>query len=222
MKKVILLILLLSIGFISGWFLREIYISTETIKYQDQLYHQIDDLIEKRIEDSLILDEFNNRKIDEPINVSDIDKMKFTSGGGFSLEDGEYCDSLKTGFYGSYFIIDENYSDIIGRPVGGRITVHSDGKMINWKSTDTNQTIWNIHLESDIISVWDSIHIGLTKSEIESFSSKNNGLCVEIGNKFYNCDFNNFYTIFEFKNDKLKELTITRKCNNKKKRTTKN
>ncbi len=154
-------------------------------------------------------------KIDEPFQVSEIDRLEFTSGGGKEILEHKKCDSSNTGFYGSYFLIDPDYADEIGRPVGGIITIYSNNKMSGWKSTDTDQTIWEIHLKSDVISVWDSIKVGMTRNEIEKFGKTNQGFCVKKGDLYYSCDFINFSAVYIFQNDTLKELTITRKCEKK-------
>jgi hypothetical protein len=159
-----------------------------------------------------LVESYLNSKIAEPFQVSEIDKLEFTSGGGEELGNHKKCDSSGTGFYGSYYLIDQNFADEMGRPVGGIITIHSDDNMAGWKSTDTNQTIWKIHLKSDVISVWDSIQVGMTRSQIELFGKANNGFCVKKGDAFYSCDFNNFSAVYIFQNDILKEMTLTRKC----------
>lgn len=159
-----------------------------------------------------LLESHLNSKIAEPFQVSDIDKLEFTSGEGEEIENYKKCDSSGTGFYGSYFLIDQDFADEIGRPVGGIMTIHSNNKMSEWKSTDTDQTIWKIHLKSDVISVWDSIKVGMTRRQIETFGKANNGFCVKKGDVFYSCDFNNFSAVYIFQNDTLKELTVTRKC----------
>lgn len=100
-------------------------------------------------------------KIPEPFKVTDIESLNFTSSGGSTARQNEFCDTLKSGFFGTYLLIDEDFSDEIGRPVGGTITVHVNSKMANWKSDDTTQTIWKIHLVSDVLSVWDSIYLWL-------------------------------------------------------------
>lgn len=159
-----------------------------------------------------LLESHLNSTISEPFQISDIYKLEFTSGGGEEIENHKKCDSLGTGFYGSYFLIDQDFADEIGRPVGGIITIHSNKKMSGWKSTDSDQTIWKIHLRSDVISVWDSIKVGMTRSQIETFGKANNVFCVKKGDFFYSCDFNNFSAVYIFQNDTLKELTVTRKC----------
>ena len=212
MNKAILIVLILACSFLAGWFLKGLLISTKTVKYQDDLYRQIDVLINNQILDSIENSKFNKRNIEEPLNISEIDKMKFTSGGGHDLKDENYCYSIETGFYGSYSLIDEDYSDKIGRPVGGRILVHSRGAMADWKSTDTNQTIWRIHLVSDVISVWDTIKVGTPKNQIEKFAIANKGNCFYIGPSFYACDFNNFSATFHFRNDLVGELLVVRSC----------
>jgi len=151
--------------------------------------------------------------ISEPFKVTDIDRLEFTSGSGKKIDQHIQCDSSKNGFYGSYNLIDSNYSDKIGRPIGGTITIHSNKEMLNWKSTDTDQTIWEIHLKSNVISVWDSIKVGLPRFKVEKFGKVNNGRCIKKGEDYYSCDFNNFSAVYLFKKDTLSELTVTRKCN---------
>lgn len=149
-----------------------------------------------------------NSGIAEPFQVSDIEALEFTSG----LTSLSKCDSSGTGFYGTYFLIDRDLANEPGGPVGGTITIHLNKSMSDWKSTDTNQTIWQIHLKTDVISVWDSVTVGMTRSQIEAFGKEHNGLCVKQGEAFYSCDFNNFSAVYIFQNDTLKELTVTRKC----------
>mgnify|MGYP005679964363 CR=1 FL=1 len=84
--------------------------------------------------------------------------------------------------------------------------------MVDWKSTDTNQTIWEIHLETDIISVWDSIKVGMNRSDIEKFGKAKDGFCRYQEDDSYSCFFANFSAVYIFKNDSLKEMTITRNC----------
>ena len=153
-----------------------------------------------------------NSEISEPFQVRDIDKLEFTSGGGKEIENHKKCDSSGTGFYGSYFLVDKDFADEIGRPVAGIISIHSNRKMSEWKSTDTDQTIWKIHLKSDIISVWDSVKVGMTRNQVETFGKVNNGFCVMKGDAFYSCDFNNFSAVYIFQKDTVQELTVTRNC----------
>lgn len=159
-----------------------------------------------------ILESHLSSKIDEPLEISEIDKLEFTSGCGKEILEHKKCDSSNTGFYGSYFLIDSDYADEMGRPVGGIITIYSNNNISGWKSTDTDQTIWEIQLKSDVISVWDSIRVGMTRNKIEKFGKINNGFCIKKGDAYYSCDFNNFSAVYIFRNDTLKELTVTRKC----------
>jgi hypothetical protein len=168
--------------------------------------------VRKHSTDLQVIESFLKSKITEPFQVSEIDKLEFTSGVGKEIDEHKKCDSSITGLYGSYYLIDQNYADRMGRPVGGVITIYLDNKMAGWQSTDTNQTIWEIHLESSVIAVWDSIKVGMTRSEIEKFGKANNGFCVKKGDALYACDFNNFSAVYIFKNDTLNELTVTRKC----------
>ena len=150
--------------------------------------------------------------IGEPFLVQDIDGLNFTAGGGPSIKNNELCDTLKSGFFGSYFLIDPGFEDENGHPTSGTIIVHVTGKMKDWKSIDSNQTIWKINLKSDVISVWDSIHVGLSRKEIEDFSISNNGHFKKRGPDLYSCAFNKFSVDYLFKNETLKELSINRNC----------
>jgi len=183
-------------------------------KFTVELKEKTKDVREARKDsiDLQVIESFLKSKITEPFQVSKIDKLEFTSGVGKEIDEHKKCDSSSTGFYGSYYLIDQDYADEMGRPVGGVITIYSDNKMTGWKSNDTNQTIWEIHLESSVIAVWDSIKVGMARSEIEKFGKANNGFCVKKGDAFYSCDFNNFSAVYIFKNDTLNELTVTRKC----------
>ena len=156
-------------------------------------------------------------KIREPFLIREIDRLEFTSGVDKSVIDSDFCDSLSKGFWGRYFLIDPNYADEKGRPVGGTITVRVHDELNSWQANDTTQTVWRINLKSDVISVWGSIHVGLTRTEIEDFSQLNKGLCLRKGDVYYSCDFNSFSAVYIFQNDTLKELTVTRKCVNRKK-----
>lgn len=161
-----------------------------------------------------LLDSDLYSEIAEPFLVSDIAALQFTSGVGKEIENHKKCDSSGTGFYGSYSLIDRDFANESRGPVGGTITIHSNKRMSDWKSTDTDQIIWEIHLETDVIPVWDSISVGMTRSQIEAFGKANNGFCVKKGDNFYSCDFKNFSADYIFQNDTLKELTVTRKCGN--------
>jgi hypothetical protein len=120
-----------------------------------------------------------------------------------------FCDSDSLGFYGRYNLIDRRI--IKGVPIAGHIDIFKIGKMSEWKSSDKNQRIWEIYLSTNILTVWDSISIGLPRQIINNFIHANNGFCIKKGDDL-SCDFNNFGAIFKFKNDTLNELTITRSC----------
>lgn len=175
--------------------------------YEENLQDTGIDSVKLQIKDSHLI-----AKIGEPFQVENIQKLEFTSEVNESSVDNDYCDTIEKGTFGSYFLIDSDFSDEIGRPVGGIITVHYNNGKKGWRADDKTQTIWKIHLKSDVISVWDSIKIGMTLSQIENFGRENNGLCIEKGDDSYSCDFNNFLVAYTFKRDTLKELIITRKC----------
>ncbi len=165
---------------------------------------------QRKAKGSLVIEAVSN--LSEPFFISEIEQLQFTSGGVQSVNNNEYCDTVSKGFFGSYYLINRDFEDKNGIPVGGTIIVHALDKMKGWKANDTTQTIWKINLKSDVISVWDSIHVGLTRNEIENFNHINNGLCIKKGDACYYCDFNNFSVVYIFESDTLKEITITREC----------
>ena len=112
--------------------------------------------------------------------------------------------------YGRYNLISQNTT--LEHPLVGTIDIYKPGKMSGWRASDTNQIVWKIHLKSDIISVWDSIHVGLSRDKVVQFAKTNNGLYIKKGDFYYSCDFNNFSVLYNFKNDTLTELTVTRNC----------
>jgi antitoxin component YwqK of YwqJK toxin-antitoxin module len=120
-----------------------------------------DSTIEQKIHVKDTINQLKMRaKMPEPFKARDIESLYFTSGGVSKAVDNEFCDSLKSGIFGKYYLIDEDFPDEKGRLVGGTITVHVKEENIGWRADDTTQTIWKIHLSSDVISVWDSIQIG--------------------------------------------------------------
>jgi hypothetical protein len=153
-------------------------------------------------------------QIAEPFNISTISlnhRLDFTSGGLPKRNKENYCDSTSNGFYGRYNIIDRNITDTF--PVVGHIDIFKKGKMSDWKSDDADQKIWEISLSSDILTVWDSVRVGLPRKDIVEFGQAHNGFCIKKGDFYYSCDFNNFGAVFIFKSDTLKRLTVTRSCN---------
>lgn len=150
--------------------------------------------------------------IGEPFLISKIEMFEFTSGGGNKIKTHKDCDTSSAGFYGSYYIIDKKYKDEIGRPIGAIITIYSNKKMSKWKASDKDQTIWEIHLKSDIISLWDSIKVGMIRNDIEKFGEANNAICIKKGDNNYLCEFQKFSLNYIFKNDTLREIIATRKC----------
>lgn len=109
-------------------------------------------------------------RLPEPLDFSQLEvnqRLDFTSG-GLPREDTEgYCGDLNSGFYGRYNLIDR-MSDI-EPPLVGTIDIYQPGKMSDWRFTDTTQFLQKITLKSDVISVWDSIHVGLLLREACAF-----------------------------------------------------
>lgn len=168
------------------------------------------------VTDTTISEVINQHKLTElpePFNVSQLEYTKglyFTSGVLSKKEQKEYCDNSENGLYGRYNLISQNTT--LEHPLVGTIDIYKPGKMSGWRASDTNQIVWKIHLKSDIISVWDSIHVGLSRDKVIQFGKTNNGLCIKKGDFYYSCDFNNFSVLYNFKNDTLTELTVTRNC----------
>jgi len=164
-----------------------------------------------------LIEKHKTTELPEPLEVSKLEfmsRLDFTSGGLPSEDKKNYCDSSGIGFYGRYNLIDRRNQNIDA--LVGVIDIFKLGQMSNWKSSDSNQTVWKIHLKSDLISVWDSIHVGLTKDQIVQFVNANDGFFMKKEDINYSCDFNNFTVVYNFMNDTLKELTVTRNCRNRK------
>lgn len=170
----------------------------------------------KFVPDTTILEVINQyefTELPEPFDISQLEATKglyFTSGVLSKKEQKEYCDNSENGLYGRYNLISQNTN--LEHPLVGTIDIYKPGKMSGWKASDTNQIVWKIHLKSDVISVWDSIHVGLSRDKVIQFGKTNNALCIKKGDFYYSCDFNNFSVLYNFKNDILTELTVTRNC----------
>jgi len=151
--------------------------------------------------------------IDDPLDLKLLSLSKsldFTSGSPSAKDSENYCSSVPGGFYGRYHLIDKR--GISNPSLAGFIDIHKPGKMSDWKFSDPGQELWKIHLTSSVIHVWDSISVGLHRSEIEKFANARKGFWVKKGDVFYSCDFNNFSAVFIFKSDTVRELTVTRSC----------
>ena len=97
-------------------------------------------------------------------------------------------------------------------PVGGTIDIYKEGEMSDWKFSDSGQKIWKIHLKSNVISVWDSIYVGLSREKAEEFGQVNNAFCMKKGDFFYSCEFDDFLVIYNFKADTIRDLKVIRIC----------
>ena len=159
------------------------------------------------------VEQYRPIELPEPFDVSKIETivgLDFTSGILPENDYGAYCDNSESGIYGFYNLIDIRSKS---RPqlVGG-IDIYKPDKTSAWRASDTNQKVWRIHLRSEVISVWDSIQVGLTRDDIVEFGQANKGVCHEKGDHHYSCHFNNFSVVCIFENDTIQELTITRNC----------
>lgn len=149
--------------------------------------------------------------IPEPFQVSHIGNLEFTSGGLAKEKWAEFCSSSDNSFFGSYYLIDRNST--LPTPFTGTIIVSVNGNASKWEASDTTQVIWKINLKSDIISVWDSINIGLTKNEIIDFSKSFLSAFEAPYDSVLIYDYQSFTAEYIFSKDTLSELTVTRKCN---------
>lgn len=185
--------------------------STSTTKNADSIKNL--DSINK---DSLVAEMYAKHlttTIPDPIDITKLkttNRLEYTTGGGTSSNKTSLCDSLKNGFYGRYNIYDRQLKPEPG--VAGYVEIFKVGNMGDWKQSDTDQIIWEIHLRTSVLAVWDSIKVGNQRSYIDSFIKEHNGLCIKKGDNFYSCSFNNYGTILKFQNDTLTELKITRQC----------
>ncbi len=187
---------------------------------QEQDKKKIDQL--ETVSDSTILDLVEDHKtteLPEPFDITQLkitDRFDFTSGGLPKKDLQEYCENAEKGFFGRYNLIDRQSN--LEPPIVGTIDIYKSGKMSSWRASDTNQTVWKINLKTDVISVWDSVHIGLPRDKVVQFGQSNKGFCMKKGDFYYSCDFNNFSVVYNFKNDTLTEMTITRNCEEERKK----
>lgn len=152
-------------------------------------------------------------KISEPFNISQLeisDRLDFTSGGLPKQDQQKYCENTQKGFFGRYHLIDRK--SLFETPLVGTIDIYKPGEMSSWRASDTNQIIWKIFIKSDVISVWDSIRVGISRATVVEFGKTNNGVCDTLREGYYSCEFSNFTVDFRFQNDTVKELTVFRKC----------
>ncbi len=164
-----------------------------------------------------LVENHKSTELPEPFDIVQIESTKglsFTSGVLSREDHKEYCDNSESGIFGRYYLIDQNSK--LKHPVVGTIDIYKSEKKSNWLASDTNQKVWKIHLKSNVISVWDSIHVGLSRNKVIQFGQSNNGLCIKKGDFYYSCDFNNFLVVYNFKNDTLTELTVKRNCEKEK------
>ena len=154
-----------------------------------------------------------DKQLPEPFDIKNIDDLEFTSGMVSTTKAYNKCFNVKTSSYGAYYLIDSKYSKTSNNLSSSNIiTVRTPNEANNCKSTDTNQTVIKIHLKSDIIAVWDSIRVGISKTAVDEFTTNNLGYCKKYGNGIYLCDYDNFLAFYIFKKDTLKEMKIFRSC----------
>lgn len=91
-------------------------------------------------------------------------------------KDSNYPINQNDGFYGRYTIVEKISSKHLS--VCGYIDVRKEGKIDYSKFSDKNQVIWEILVASEIITIWDSIKVGIPRKVIEDFGRINNGLCI--------------------------------------------
>ena len=152
-------------------------------------------------------------KFPAPIDIKIVDQtngLDYTSGGGPA--DGYLCDSDTFGFYGSYNLIDRRVQSNDPKDVLiGSITIyHPASDMSNWTSSDTLQEFRKIHLKSDILSVWDSIHVGMSEAKLKQFLEDHFHYKKGV---FIFCELDPYSTSFNINNGKVEELTVELKCN---------
>lgn len=116
--------------------------------------------------------------------------LSYTSGG--SPANGTLCDSTADGFYGFYSLIDTRVHS--SNPYVGTLTIFRPGSdMSDWTPTDTNQLFRSVNLQSGMLTVWDSMRVGMSERALKHFIGdrfhykKGPLLFAEIGG--YDCSF---------------------------------
>lgn len=164
-----------------------------------------------------LLEGYKPADLPEPFDISQIDNIEgldFTSGVLSKADHKDFCGNPEKGIYGRYYLIDG--SSELKPPVVGTIDIYKQDIKTAWQASDKDQTIWKMNLKSNVISVWDSMYVGLTRDKVVQFNQSNSGIAIKKGDFYYSSDFNNFSVVYNFKNDTLRELTVTRKCEEEK------
>lgn len=147
-----------------------------------------------------------------PLIITDLDMIEgldWTS--GFVNKDASYCDFSEDGQYGCYYLIDKleadkgsNFSEV---RVGEIVVYRKRGN--DWTVNDTTQFIQSVILRSNLISVWDSVHVGMKKDKLLDFIGAHK---IVEKDSLLHVDFNSYYCEFTFLEDVLSKIYILKKC----------
>lgn len=156
-------------------------------------------------------EEINNETIDkeysQPINISDIKKLDFlmTTSGVLPISKAKFlCNNEKDGFYGFYSLIHKDKKQLMGL-----LTVYTTDIAGNWGYDSTNETFSSIELTTSDIKVWDSINVGISKSELLNFIGTN---IYAKEDETIHIDLGEYFSSFAISNDTISSIKIIKLC----------
>ncbi len=159
----------------------------------------------ERVEDyDSLLDQKAN--LSDPIDIyklKNLNGLNITSGVVTHSETKDLCvQGESLGFYGFYFLVDET----IGKPFGV-LRIHNSDE--DWSFDSKNEKFAEIILESNRVSVWDSIHVGLSEKKLKDFIGDR--FHYKKGTMIYS-ELDSYEGIFTILNDTINKLTIKNNC----------
>jgi len=193
MKKVLLGILLIVL----------VSCSTKESKQQEQI-----DTWNKRITDFSKKEE-SRIGINPPIDLSTLKSLSWletTSSVLSAKAVKELCEVESSAeFYGFYHLFDKRG---LHKTIGDLVVLVPDRNK-PWRFDNSDESFSKIRLESNSISVWDSIQVGQAEDELKKllarwkFSKQNNEIYAKMGN---------YAGVFQIDRDTISEITINLIC----------
>lgn len=155
------------------------------------------------------------RELGSPIRLKSLvvnEKLDWTSGGMPDNMKKTYCEERPNSFYGRYHIIDKQLE--INPVVVGYIDIGSTGSMGDWKSTDEQQVIHGIYLESGVLKIWNTLYVGMGRYELIQFLNKRGSELMNVADEKQKSFFmlDNFYGFVEFERNQIHKIELKRDC----------
>ncbi len=140
----------------------------------------------------------------EIYELKNLNGLTITSGVVSHSDINELCvQGDSSGFYGFYYLIDNS----INKPLG-TLKIHTTDE--NWKFDSKHERFAEIILESNRVSVWDSIKVGLSEKKLNDFIG--NRFHYKKGTMIYS-ELDSYEGIFVIQKDTISKITIRNNCN---------